>query len=356
MFLGGIAVLFRIPWWLVAVPFVVVGLALAARQVVGRGLRRPRNRAMTGIGIATVAALAVVAGLEAVVGFRFPLHPWDDLRAYLPLAHRLVDTGGLEDAWNARRLQTVGGFTFLQAMPVAIFGHSGLGLIETMLGTIFLGGFFLANGLRTTWARVVGLVFILAIPLFWVPRINTTGVLMGAPLLVAVLASCIEIRRALRDDRRNAALRWAAAGGVVITALLVGTPQLGAARRRLRGRRDGAPRTGADRRPRDGPRDGQGTAVITLVPWSIASIRTVNTPFYLLSPGNQNTEAVKLPGANGLADLVEHSSHLLRAGPYFWVALLTLVLAVVVRRQLADACGSPSSRLSSRSARSSRSH
>ncbi len=88
-----------------------------------------------------------------MVGFRFPLHRWDDLRAYLPMAHRVIETNGLEEAWNSRRLQTVGGYTFIQAIPVAIFGNQGLGTIETMLAAIFLAGLFVANGMRTTWAR-----------------------------------------------------------------------------------------------------------------------------------------------------------------------------------------------------------
>ena len=226
MLLGGIAVVVRIPWWLVTAPFVVIGLALMFRELTGRDIPRPKGRAAI-ITLVAIGAFVAVAGVEAVVGFRFPLHAWDDMRAYLPLAHRLIDTYGLEDAWNARRLQTVGGFTFLQAIPVAIFGDTGVGIIETMLAGIFLAGLFVANGVRTTWARLVSVVFILAIPFFWVPRINTTGVLMGTPLLVAVLAITVELRRALRGNRPREALRWAVAGGLVVAALMSVRPNLG---------------------------------------------------------------------------------------------------------------------------------
>ena len=123
--LGGIAVLLHIPWWVVAGPFVVVGLVLAALRLRRLELHRPFPRSVVVLGCCGVAALGLVAVLEALAGFRFPLHPWDDMRAYLPLAHRLIDTNALVDPWNARRLQNLGGFTFLQAMPVAIFGNQG---------------------------------------------------------------------------------------------------------------------------------------------------------------------------------------------------------------------------------------
>ncbi len=226
LMLGGIAVAVRIPWWVVVVPFVAVGLGLALREMDWHTVapsslsarRRHRVRGRRGVRLRRVD--------RALVGFRFPLHPWDDMRAYLPLATRLVDTNGLIEPWSARRLQNLGGFTFLQAMPVAIFGHKALGVIETMLASIFFAGLFVGNGFRSTWARVLSVGFIFAIPLLWVPQINTTGVLMGTPLLVAVLAVTVELRAALRADARSAALRWAVAGGLISTALYSVRPNL----------------------------------------------------------------------------------------------------------------------------------
>jgi hypothetical protein len=335
MMLGGIAVVVRIPWWAVVVPFVVVGLALVVGELRGLDFRRGTKQRMLIAGLA-VAAVGVVAVTEAIAGLRFPLSPWDDLRAYLPMAHRLIDTNGLEDAWNARRLQNLGGFTFLQAPPVAIFGHAGLGVIETMLASIFLAGLFVANGLRSTWARVLSVVLILAIPLLWVPRINTTGVLMGTPLSVAVLAVTLELRRALRAKERRAAFQWAAGGGVVIAALMSVRPNLallaalvfalgtfGATGTRLVARAQAIAVGGA-------------STLAAMAPWSIASWQTVRTPFFLVYSGNQNREAVRLPPARDFADLVDHASGLLRAGPYLWIAVGALVIAMAARKLLPD--------------------
>lgn len=334
--LGGIAVVVRIPWWLVTAPFVVIGLALAFRELTGRHLARPRGPAAL-IGVVAVGAFVAVAAVEAVVGFRFPLHPWDDMRAYLPMAHRLIDTYGLDDAWNARRLQTVGGFTFLQAIPVAIFGHTGAGIIETMVAGIFLAGLFVANGVRTTWARLLSVAFIVAIPFFWVPRINTTGVLLGTPLLVAVLAITVELRRALRENRSRDAFRWAVAGGLVVAALMSVRPNLGLlaavliaggtlwiAATRARARIQVLAIAAA-------------STIVALLPWSLASLSSVDTPFYLVDSGNQNPQPIQLRAASGVVDLAEHTSHLLRAGPYLWVTVLALVVAVVMRKRLPDA-------------------
>ncbi len=224
--LGGIAVVVRVPWWSVMAPFVVIGLALAIRDLI-RVDFRAMTRSTLVLGGLAVAALGVVAIIEAIVGFRFPLHPWDDLRAYLPMAHRLIDTNAVIEPWSARRLQSLGGYTFLQAPPVAIFGHFGVGVIDTMLASIFLGGLFVANGFRSRWAQVLNIVLILSIPLLWVPRINTTGVLMGGPLLVGVLAVTAELRRALRSGSRAAAFRWAVGGGLGVATLMSVRPNLG---------------------------------------------------------------------------------------------------------------------------------
>lgn len=334
--LGGIAVILRVPWWLVTVPFVVIGLALAARDVIGVDFRGMTRSALVLGGVA-IAALGLVAVTEAIVGFRFPLHPWDDLRAYLPMAHRLIDTNTIIEPWSARRLQSLGGYTFLQAAPVAVFGHLGVGVIETMLASIFLGGLFVANGFRSTWARVLSIVLILTIPLLWVPRINTTGVLLGSPLLVAVLAVTAELRRALRSGSRAAAIRWAVAGGLAVATLMSVRPNLGllAAAYVVVG---ALASTGTRVLIRIQVVVAAGaSALVAVVPWSIASWQATRTPFYPLFTGNQNLQAERLPAARGAVDLADQAFGLLRGGPYPWIALAVLVIAFAARKLLPDA-------------------
>ncbi|MGZ4688347.1 MAG: hypothetical protein ACXVKA_02155 [Acidimicrobiia bacterium] len=337
LLLGGVGVAVEIPWWLIVVPFVAAGLGLVVWEVSRVEFRHPASRSALVMGGLGVAAFALVAIVEAVPGLRFPLNACDDLRAYLPLAHRLIDTNGLVDPWNARRLQNLGGFTFLQAMPVAVFGDAGIGVVETVVASIFLAGIFVANGFRSTWARVLSVGFILAIPLLWVPRVNTTGVLIGSPLIVAALATTVELRKALRARELGAALRWAIAGGLIAGAVTSVRPNLGV----LAGvfialgalLASGAPIAlrlrvlGA----------GAASAFIAIAPWSVASWRTVNTPFFALFTGNQNRAAVAHQSAHGLRDLVDQAFSLARAGPYLWISIGVLVVAVLARKMLPDA-------------------
>ena len=225
LLLGGFGVLFRIPWWLLVVPSLVAGIGLAIRALSDAGIARP-SRSTLVIGALAITAFGLVALAEAPLGLRFRLG-CDDLRAYLPLARRLLATNGLEEPWSARRLQSLGGFDLLRALPVSVFGNAGVGVAETVLASVFLAGLFVANGVRSTWARLLSVGFILAVPLLWVPRANTTGVLIGVPLLVVVLAGTVELRKALRAGDRTGAVRWAIAVGLVSAALMSVRPNLG---------------------------------------------------------------------------------------------------------------------------------
>jgi hypothetical protein len=336
LFLGGIGVAAEIPWWLIVVPFLAVGLGLTIWEVSRLDRSTHLSRTVLVIGGLGAAAFFLVALVEALPGLRFPLNLCDDTRAYLPLAHRLIDTNGLVDPWNARRLQNLGGFTFLQALPVSVFGNAGIGVVETVVAAIFLAGLFVANGFRSTWARLVSVGFILAIPFLWVPRVNTTGVLMGSPLLVAVLGITVELRKALRAGDRSAAVRWAVAGGLVTAAVTSVRPNLGVLSATVLGLgallTTGVPFIS---RLRALGAAAAGTFVAVL-PWSVASWRTVGTPFFPLFTGNQNRAAVAHESADGLRDLADQAWSLMRAGPYLWVALGVLVVALMVRKILPD--------------------
>ena len=60
MMLGGLAVALQIPWWIVTAPFLVIGLALAFRELTGRSLPRPTGP-LAVIGVIAVGALVAVA-------------------------------------------------------------------------------------------------------------------------------------------------------------------------------------------------------------------------------------------------------------------------------------------------------
>ncbi len=286
----------------------------------------------------SVAAFLVVALVQSLVALNvFPL-PCDDLRAYLPMAHRLLDTNAIIEPWSLRRLQSLGGFTFLQALPVAVFGDVGIGVAEYVVGGTFLAGLFVANGWRTTWARVLALGLILTIPVLWVPRANTTAVLLATPLLVAALAAVAELRRAIRVRDAGATTRWAIAagllagalasartplGGVATLMLAFGAVTVGGVALRARARVLAAV---------------LGSAALAIAPWSFASWRSVGTPLYPLIAGNVNRSG---PAANhlavdGFSELARHAFALVNAGPYVWIALGVLVVTLLTYRALPD--------------------
>jgi hypothetical protein len=336
LMLSGFAMVIHIPWWLVVLPFMAAGLALAVRGV-SRAEARGGPRSALVFGAIGVAALALIAVVEAPVGLRFPLNICDDFRAYLPMAQRFVATSGLEEAWSSRRIQSLGGFDLLRALPVAVFGNAGAGVAETVIASVFIAGLFVANGVRSTWARVVSVGLVLAVPFLWVPRSNTTGVLMGSPLLVASLGITIELRRALREERRRDAVRWALAGGLIAAALTSVRPNLGllAALFLAVGALSATP-TAIRERARVVIAAGVST-VVAVAPWSFAMWRTAGSPLYPLFPGNLNSEATYKVPLNGVTDLVEHAWDLMTTGPYLWVSLGVVVIAVAARGLLLDA-------------------
>ena len=147
------------PWWLFVVPFLLVGLVRAVwelRRHVENGPRLARPVLLVA-GLA-VAAFFTVAVVQSFVALNAVPNLCDDLRAYLPMARRLLETNAIVEPWSLRGLQSLGGLTFLQAFPVAVFGNMGIAVAEYVIGGVFLAGLFVANGWRTLWAQVLSLV------------------------------------------------------------------------------------------------------------------------------------------------------------------------------------------------------
>jgi hypothetical protein len=337
MMIGGFALVLRIPWWLYTGPFVVVGLVLAVREFLGLERLRPVSRSSLVLVTLTAAAFGVVTVVESFVGLRFLLNRCDDLRAYLPMARRLLETYGLEEPWSTRRAQSLGGFDLLRMLPVAAFGDLGVGVADTAIASTFLAGLFVRNGLRSIGTRVLCILLVLMVPFAWVPRVNTTGVLLGTPLLVAVLAATAEMRRALRTGDTRRAFRWAAGAGLVIAALMSVRPNLGllgalvvtlgvllTTRSRVASRIQVVMAGGA-------------STLVAVASWSFAMWRTVGTPLYPLFSGNMNTPALRGPPVGDLGRRADLAFDLVRSGPSVWVALAVLIVSLLARRLLADA-------------------
>ena len=329
--LGGWGTLLHLPLWLVVGPFMVVGLALAAARLV-RTEWRPQAGPVVTVAALTLVGFVIVALIESRVGRTLRVNTCDEFRAYLPMVNRLLDTNFINEPWSYRRLQNLGGFTYLQAIPVGVFGETGIGVAETVIAAVFLAGFFVSTGLRTTWARVAALAGLLVIPVLWVPRINTAPVLALVPLLLGAYAVTAELRVSLRAGDRAAAVRWGIAGGLLLAAVAsVRTPGLPVGGLVVvLGVLTTASSSWRERLRLVGVAAGVGVAAIA--GWLLAAWETVGTPLYPLIPGNANTSvpSERDPHAlDSLSTALSHTFKYLNGGTYFWVAVAVLVVAVV---------------------------
>jgi hypothetical protein len=331
VFLGGISTALRIAWWLPVGLVLAVGTVVVLRRLVVHRGRPPTSFVV--IGVVGAAALVGVALIESVPGLRFPVSACDDIRAYLPMAQKLVATNGLVEPWSARRLTLLGGYSYLEALPVWVFGNPGVGLVETALAAIFLGGQFVATGFRTEWTRGVSVALVVAVPFLWVPRGNTTGILIAVPLLVAVMAASTELRRCLRAGSLAEAGRWAAGGGLMAAALVsIRTPLGILAAALLAAAALVLPGVAIARGLRVVGIAAAST-VVALLPWSLTSWDVVGSPFYPVFPGNLNADAYVV---NRPYHLIDELSRLFRASPFPWIALGVLILVIVVRKLFPD--------------------
>jgi hypothetical protein len=337
LLVGGFALVLRIPWWLYVVPFMLGGLFLFVRELVGFEVVVDRSRSALLLGALSATAFVLVALVESMVGLRFPMNLCDDLRAYLPMAHRLLDTYGLDEPWSVRRAESLGGFDLLRALPIAVFGNPGAGVPDTALAGVFLAGLFVGNGLRRTATRLLSIGLVLAVPLVWVPRQNTTGILFATPLIVAVLAATAEVRKALAVEDRQTAARCALGAGLVVAALMSVRPLLGLLAAAVLTLGVLVIRAGTWTERALMLSVGAATAFIAVAPWSFAMWRTVGTPLYPLFSGNMNVAALRGPPLGDPIHRARSAVEIMQVGTYAWIAVGVLLVALAAYRYLADA-------------------
>ena len=181
------------------------------------------------------------------------------------------------------------------------------------------------------------MALILVVPLLFVPRINTTGVLLGSPFLVAALAATAEMRVALRRGQRRAAVRWAIADGFVIVAL-------GSVRPDLLAMAAAVLVLGAVVLSGPAVRErifvvlaGAAASVVAISPWSYAAWRTVRTPFYPVFTGNLNPATQDSARVTTVLNMGYRAFLLATTGPYLWAVLGVMVVTVLARNMVPDA-------------------
>jgi hypothetical protein len=335
---GGAAMVLRVPPLLAAALFVAAGLVLLAVRATPRRRPLPRGGALIGVLLlAGAAACALV--VQASVGITTWPNPCDDLLAYIPLADRLLATSQVVEPWSLRRLQSLGGQTFLQATLMGTLGDGAFATMETLTATTSLGGLFVAAPFRRLASLTACVTVVLVVAVLAVPRVNSAAVLLPVPLVVAGFGAVSEMRATLGGRSTAVPLRWAAAAGLLlaaVVALRIHTgPALGAvvvlgvltAPAMPVGARWQALATAG------------GAAALALVPWGIASWLSSGTPAYPLIGGNGNPEVPQSqdPSLHGVRDNAARAAELVQVGPYLGAALAVLVVALAVRRWLPDA-------------------
>jgi len=146
------------------------------------------------LSLAAVAALALVQLLASVAGTvetvvanpPFDLH--DDLEAYLVFPMKMLDLGSLgPEPFEARRMLSLGGQSFLQTLVLAALPLRSLHLLDAGISLVILLGLAWGGARRRGlegWAIGLLLLLVLALPHLDM-RGNTSSLLTGAVFLLA---------------------------------------------------------------------------------------------------------------------------------------------------------------------------
>ena len=331
----GAATVLQVPPLLAVGLFVVAGLVLMAARAAHCRPHLRRGHELAGVGVlAGVGACALV--IQASVSINAWPNPCDDLLAYIPLADRLLATSQVIEPWSLRRLQSLGGQTFLQAIPMGTLGIGAFSTAEMLTATTFLAGLFVVSGFRRVASLAACITIVLVLAVLAVPRVNSAAVLLVVPLLVAAFGAVSEVRRSLAGGTMG--LRWAVATGLLLAGVVAvrihAGPTLGAvvvigvltaSSTPLRMRWQALATVG-------------GTAGLALIPWGIASWQSSGTPAYPFISGNVNpaAPAMRDPSLHGVREIVARAAELMQIGPYLGAAVAVLVVALVVHRWLPD--------------------
>jgi hypothetical protein len=130
--------------------------------------------------------------------------PNDDLICYLMLPERILQTGTLIEPFSLRRMGTLGGHSFLQALTMVVgnerSGHiadSGFGLL-VWFGILW--GMLSKASPGAWWLRFLILFVAVFLP---VPRINTMSSLTGTALLAALFVTLDRWNNTKKTDWRS---------------------------------------------------------------------------------------------------------------------------------------------------------
>jgi len=130
--------------------------------------------------------LLVVLSFLCSISWPHQIDPNDDILCYFTFAERILQTGTLIEPFNFRRIGTLGGHAFLQALTMIGGGDRAGHIADSGFGLLIWFGILWQivkkSNNEVGWVRFFFLFAVLFIP---VPRINTMSSLTGVAMLVA---------------------------------------------------------------------------------------------------------------------------------------------------------------------------
>jgi hypothetical protein len=139
------------------------------------------------IAINAILLLIVILGWLSLPENLFNGH--DDLQAYFVFPEKLIQTGSLgDDPFSERRIvSSLGGKYFLDAFVLADLGRSALQFMDGAVGTLLLL-MLLVDACVLLEVGALATQFLLMAAIVWEPpRANTTALVLGAALFLAML-------------------------------------------------------------------------------------------------------------------------------------------------------------------------
>ena len=162
-----------------------------------------------GLWIATVGALGAISVYEVGNSLgTLRWNPCDDFVAYVPLLHRLTQTGGMIEPFSLRRITGLGGATISDSLFTATFGLNAAYVGDFAVGALLVGLLVLIPS--SNWPRfLLGPVLIISFALWENLRANLTPAYIVVALTTAAVLVVIDIQRSRANlllDRRALAL------------------------------------------------------------------------------------------------------------------------------------------------------
>jgi hypothetical protein len=206
---GGPLVLLRLARGPVLACWMLGGIALAGRELVAAARARPELVRRPWRLVPLRWDVPVLAALLAVTAFvyvgaaaqTFP-NPSDDWLAYLPFVKMIQQTGTFIDPFNVRRMASLGGQSYLQALTQLVARDSELALFDR--GICLLLVVWLVNGAARGASRLAPLLltlFVLALPEI---RVNSASEMSGVVGFLALYRSIVLAERGGLGGTRGA--------------------------------------------------------------------------------------------------------------------------------------------------------